>query len=451
MAGAGSDNFEPLDVVSSVATAPADQLSAWKSSGTAAIAAGHVAALTLAGGQGTRLGFDRPKGEYDVGLPSHRCLFELEAARLRRLAAVAGSATPLAWYVMTSPATHADTLSAFESNNYYGYPKDAVMFFQQGTLPCMSVDGKVLLETGSRIAMAPDGNGGIYRALHVSGALADMQRRGVQWLHAFAVDNALVLPCDPTFVGACIEAGAQVGAKAACKTDPAEKVGVLCRRNGKYAVVEYSDMDDATKAQRNEDGSLVYSSGNLCIHMYSVEWLATAAHPDALPKEYHVAHKAIPVADPETGETIPKSSIEGNNGVKLESFIFDIFPRADTMAVLEIERACEFAPVKNAPGKPSDTPEAARAALLAEHGRWLAAAGATAGVNGAGHAAVEISGDLSYSGENLGALAGMTLQSPGFVGVASDALVRELPADAEAVNDRVKHGVVNGVHVYSVA
>ena len=267
----------------------------WRAAGLAAIAAGHAAALILAGGQGTRLGFDRPKGEYDIGLPSGRTLFALQAARLNRLRALAagpGGALPsLPLYIMTSPMTDADTRAYWAAERFFGLPPEDVMFFSQGTLPCLSPEGRILLEAGGRVSEAPDGNGGIYRALHVQGVVADMRRRGVRGVHAFAVDNAVVLPACPVFLGLCLASGADVGSKVCAKAGPHEKVGVLCKVGGAFSVVEYSEMDKAAAELRGADGQLVYNTGNLCIHYYSVDFLEGPCSPAQLPKVYHLAKK----------------------------------------------------------------------------------------------------------------------------------------------------------------
>ena len=302
------------DVITPASAGPA-QLAAWRAAGLAAVAAGHAAALVLAGGQGTRLGFDRPKGEYDIGLHSGRSLFALQAARIQRLrvlaaeaAAGAGGAPPqlhlpsLPLYVMTSPMTDADTRACWEAEGYFGLPREDVMFFSQGTLPCLSPTGKVLLEAGCRVAEAPDGNGGIYRALHLQGVVADMKRRGVRGVHAFAVDNAVVLPACPTFLGLCLSTGADVGSKVCAKAGPHEKVGVLCKVGGEYSVVEYSEMDKAAAEMRGADGALVYNTGNLCIHYYSVGFLEGPCAPARLPKVYHLARK---VSRPHRRKPIP--------------------------------------------------------------------------------------------------------------------------------------------------
>ena len=301
--------LSPCNDVTRPSEAGAAAVAGWRAAGLAAIAAGHAAALILAGGQGTRLGFDRPKGEYDLALPSGRTLFALQAERLNRLRALAagpGGALPsLPLYIMTSPMTDADTRAYWAAERFFGLPPEDVMFFSQGTLPCLSPSGRILLEAAGRVAEAPDGNGGIYRALHVQGVVADMRRRGVRGVHAFAVDNAVVLPACPVFLGLCLASGADVGSKVCAKAGPHEKVGVLCKVGGQFSVVEYSEMDKATAELRGADGQLVYNTGNLCIHYYSVDFLEGPCSPAQLPKVYHLANKVREGRAPVTTPTHP--------------------------------------------------------------------------------------------------------------------------------------------------
>jgi UDP-N-acetylglucosamine/UDP-N-acetylgalactosamine diphosphorylase len=405
-------DLEAPKEVTKLNACPSEEVARWRSAGLKAISEGKLAALTLAGGQGTRLGFDRPKGEYKIpSLPSGKSLFQLQAERIRRLKVIAGklfkgvkdddeSLVSLPWFVMTSPMTHEHTLSFLEKHDYFGLPRADVKLFCQGTLPCLSFDGKIMLETGWRVAEAPDGNGGIYRALHLSGLVDEMKTRGIVGVHVFAVDNAIVRPADPVFLGYCLEKEADIGSKVCPKAGPHEKVGVLCKRKGAWSVVEYSEMKKETAELKDAStGELLFNAGNLCIHYYSLNFLMGPAHPDRLPKVYHVAKKAIPTAHPDTGLTLKKEEMpKGNTGIKLESFIFDIFPSAQRMAVMEIVREEEFSPVKNAPGSPDgDSPDTARELLLQQHRRWLQDAGAV--VSNDVH--VEVSPLVSYAGEGL--------------------------------------------------
>jgi UDP-N-acetylglucosamine/UDP-N-acetylgalactosamine diphosphorylase len=429
--------FEPVEQVASTDPAAesfsAASMAAWSAAGLQAVAQGTVAVLTLAGGQGTRLGFDKPKGMYNLRLPSQKTLFHLQADRIHglRVAAASAAGVPLQqvhvpWVIMTSPMTHADTEAYFQSKAFFGMPKDSVLFFSQGTLPCLTFKGKIILQDASTVAQAPDGNGGIYRALHVSGTYDTLKAAGVQHVHVFAVDNALVKVGDPVFVGYCAARGAEVGAKVCRKSSAGEKVGVLCRRQGKFAVVEYSDMPDAAKEETDAQGALCFSAGNLCIHYYSMAFLGGKASPAQLPKAYHVARKAIPYAHPETGATIPKSELTGNTGIKLETFIFDVFEAANSIAALEVVRQQEFAPVKNAPGHANDSPNTARAYLLQQGAAWAAAAGAVVSSD----CVVEVSARVSLEGSGLEALSGHQLQGKVAI-VSADELPGVVPVDVE--------------------
>jgi len=427
--------LEPFSEVASLETASDDSTASWSNTCFEAMSRGEVGVILLAGGQGTRLGFDRPKGEYKLDLPSQKTLFELQAQRLMRLREMASKSTGvedvrIPWYVMTSPMTDSDTREHFASVNYYGYGEEDVVFFQQGTLPCLTEDGKIMLETASSLARAPDGNGGIYMGLHTSGVTDNMRERGVRYLYVYAVDNAVVRVSDPCFVGYCIQQDADVGVKVTPKANAGEKIGVLCKKGGRPAVVEYSDIKAEDAEAVNEDGSLRLSTGSICIHFYSFQFLSTTCSPESLPKVYHVAKKAIPYAHPETGLTIPKAELPKVTGIKLESFIFDVFPLSENMAVMECVRAQEFSPVKNAKGNPVDSPTSALAIISDLHKSWLAAAGATLDGDGA----AEVSPLVSYAGEGLGCLAGRALSLPVHVQLRSE-LGDELPEGAEVVQD----------------
>lgn len=252
-----------------------------------------------------------------------------------------------------------------------------------------------------------------------------MLAKGVEGVMAFAVDNVAVRPCDPVFVGFCRENKADLGSKVCGKTHAHEKVGVICRKDNMESgccVVEYSEMDKATAELKNASGELVFGAGNICIHYFSMEFLATKCSPAALPKVYHIARKAIPYADEETGQSIiPKGR---NTGIKLESFIFDVFPASTAPSLMEVIREEEFAPVKNAPGSAEDSPDTARALLLQLHRSWLCAAGAV--IKGDGPC--EVSPLVSYSGENLESLKGVEMETPCIVLAAGETVPAGLAA-----------------------
>jgi len=386
-----------------------------RSVGTEAIRKGQVAALVLAGGQGTRLGFDGPKGMYDIGLPSGRTLFRMMAERilkLSRLAAETGglggkeemssTAKVIPFYVMTSPLNHEDTKAYFEQNDYFGLGSENVRFFRQGTLPCLTDDGKIIMESKGKVAVAPDGNGGIYPSLKLSGALDDMTERGVLYLHVFSIDNALIKPADPVFVGYCISQNADCGNKVVWKSHPHEKVGVIASRGSKPCVVEYSEITEEMAESTSDDGVLLYGAGNICNHFYTLEFIRDKVLPN-LGDLYHVARKKIPYYDKDQDATVTPTT--ANNGIKLETFIFDVFPLSERMAVLEVPREEEFAPVKNKAGSQSDSPDTARELMSGLCRRWVADAGGTL-TGDEKEGVCEIAPLTSYNGEGLESLVG---------------------------------------------
>jgi UDP-N-acetylglucosamine/UDP-N-acetylgalactosamine diphosphorylase len=364
--------------------------------GLQAIQRGEVVALVLAGGQGTRLGFEGPKGMYDIGLPSHKSLFQLLAERIRKLCQLA-SVDRIPFYLMTSPLNHQETIAYFKSESYFGLDPSSVHFFQQGMLPCLDNDGKIIMETPSTVAMAPDGNGGIYPSLQASGALDEMISNGAKYLHVFSIDNVLVKPADPVFMGYCISQNADCGNKVVWKTEAHEKVGVMAERDGHACIVEYSDISIEMAEQFDTTaGRLVYGAANICNHFYTTEFLINVVLQQ-MGDMYHVARKKIPHYDPATKETVTP---ESNNGIKLETFIFDVFPLAKNMAVLDVDRDEEFAPVKNAPPNPVDSPDSARILMSKLCQRWVRQAGGIL-VDCESGGFCEISPLTSYAGEGL--------------------------------------------------
>lgn len=363
--------------------------------GLEAVRKGEVAALVLAGGQGTRLGFDGPKGMYDIGLPSGRTLFCMIAERIQRLCQLASATTNIPFYVMTSPLNHNVTVDYFKENAYFGLAADSVQFFQQGLLPCLTNDGKIIMESAGKVAMAPDGNGGIYPSLLKSGMLGDMKSRGIQYLHVFSIDNALVKPADPVFIGYCISQNADCGNKVVWKAHAHEQVGVVAEKAGKPCIVEYSDITTEMAERTDENGRLVFGAANICNHFYTLDFINNVIIPN-LGSMYHVARKKIPYFDEEKNETVTPTV---NNGVKLETFIFDVFPLSQRMVILDVPRSDEFAPVKNAPGSPADSPDTARAMISALSQKWVKEAGGN--LVGNVDATCEVSPLVSFSGEGL--------------------------------------------------
>lgn len=376
----------------------ADKTKEWHDVGTKAIHDGTVAALVLAGGQGTRLGFDGPKGCYDIQMPSHKTLFQLLCERLLKLSPT------LPLYIMTSPLNHDVTVDFFKQHDNFGIN---VYFFAQGMLPCLDSDGKILLEGPGTVAMAPDGNGGIYPALDQSGMLAQMKENGIAHLHVFSIDNALCRPADPVFMGYCIANQADVGNKVLWKAEAHEKVGVLAQKGGdKPCIVEYSDISKEMAERVDEStGKLVFGAANICNHYYTLEFLATTVL-DNMDAMYHIAHKKIPYYDG-TQVVTPTTT---PNGMKLESFIFDVFELSQRMAVLEVRREEEFAPVKNATGK--DSPDTAREYLSNLAKSFLTKAGATLSDGDGGGVCCEVSPLTSYAGEGLEDYKGKEVKCP---------------------------------------
>lgn len=375
-----------------------DECAAWRSAGLKLIGEGKLAVLLLAGGQGTRLGSSAPKGCYNIGLPSKKSLFQLQAERLLRLQTLAtqqaggAECPPLRWYIMTSPATDGETKKHFKDNAFFGLKEAQVVFFSQGALPAMTEEGAIIRESSAKLAMAPDGNGGVYMALRSAGILSDMAAHGVEAVDCYCVDNAAVRLGDPLFVGYCHTKGIECGARVVAKACPEEKVGVFAMRGGALEVVEYSELDPAEAcASDPSTGELKYGWSNICLHYFRLDWLEAVSGRLADMGRYHIARKKIASKDGPVA------------GVKLELFIFDTFPLADSTALFEVKREEEFAPVKNAPGQGlSDSPDTARDALLALHKGWVEAAGGRVS-SGDG---VEVSPLVSYSGEGLEELCG---------------------------------------------
>ncbi len=368
--------------------------------GMKVIGLSRVACVLLAGGQGTRLGFDGPKGMYDIGLPSKKSLFCLIAERILKLSELAslnGENCSIPLYIMTSPMNHESTKSYFKENNFFGLPSDNVMFFPQGTLPCLTPDGLIIMESPYQCAIAPDGNGGIYPAMEKCGVLKEMKNRKISHVHAFSVDNALVKPADPTFIGYCIDEQSDCGNKVIWKNDPHEKVGVIAERDGKPCVIEYSELSPQMAEQTKGMGrkKLIYGAANICNHYYSLSFLENEVIPNN-GKAYHIADKKIPYWDAEKKVTVSPTA---NNGIKLESFIFDVFPLSSKMAVFEVDRDQEFAPVKNGPGSDTDSPDTARLMVSKQAQKWLKDAGAVFVVKDDG--LCEVSPLTSYGGEGL--------------------------------------------------
>jgi UDP-N-acetylglucosamine/UDP-N-acetylgalactosamine diphosphorylase len=347
--------------------------SAWahaRAAGEEALRAGRVAAFTVAGGQGTRHGYDGPKGTFGVTPVRAKPLFQVFAEKI--LAAGKRHGRPLHWFVMTSHANHAATEAFFAERRWFGLDRARVHFFRQGRMPAVDFAGRILLETPGRLALSPDGHGGSLRALARSGALDLMAAEGVDTLSYFQVDNPLVRCIDPAFIGWHRLRGSEMSSKMVPKAYPEEKVGHFCRQRGRDVVIEYSDLPAERQREVDAAGRLRFLAGNIAIHLLDREFIrrmaGAGASPDtALP--FHRADKKIPTVDAAGAPVRP----ERPNGVKFELFVFDALPFARQPLVIEASRADEFSPVKNATGL--DSPETCRHDQLRQYTRWLRAAG----------------------------------------------------------------------------
>ena len=322
--------------------------------GYEAIREGKVAALLLAGGMGTRLGFDKPKGELNVGIDKTLYIFQCLINNLMDVTNVAGKTVPL--YIMTSEKNNDETIRFFEEQNYFGYPKEDVAFFVQEMAAAVDYDGKLLMEEPGRLATSPNGNGGWFSSLQKAGLLEDVHKRGVEWINIFAVDNVLQRICDPAFIGATIESGKVSGSKVVRKVDPYEKMGVMCLEDGKPSVVEYYELSEDMAEATNPDGKLTYAYGVILNYIFRVDKLEEIVEKH-LP--VHVVEKKIPYIT-ETGELVKPTE---PNGYKFETLVVDMIRLMDDNLPFEVVREKEFAPIKNLHGV--DSLDSARELLQA--------------------------------------------------------------------------------------
>ena len=327
--------------------------------------AGRVAALLVAGGQGSRLGYDGPKGCYSIGPITGAPLFYFHARKILARSIRYGAAIP--FYVMTSEANNEATVRCFEENDFFGLnPKD-VFFFTQGMWPGMTKDGKIILDRPGHVFMSPDGHGGLLAALRKSGALADMKSRGIRSVFFFQVDNPLVEVADPAFIGYHVMQKSEYSLKLCAKRDPYEKVGMPMQFGKQFRMVEYTEMTDEQCNRKGRDGRLYFLFGSPAIHVFDRAFLEREA-TKAMP--LHLAFKAIPMVT--DGKVVKPTE---PNGYKFEKFIFDILPNAKRAAFLAFEQKNEFSPVKNAKG--ADSPATCQADMQAKWAGWFAENGVT--------------------------------------------------------------------------
>jgi UDP-N-acetylglucosamine/UDP-N-acetylgalactosamine diphosphorylase len=332
--------------------------------GEAELKAGHVGVLLVAGGQGSRLGYDGPKGAYSIGPVTGASLFFFHARKILAMSVRHSARIP--FYVMTSEANYDATVAHFEANGYFGLPQEDVVFFRQGMWPGMTPDGKIILDSPGHIFMSPDGHGGMIAALKRNGCLADMKRRGVTTLFYFQVDNPMVDIADPAFIGLHVLSKSDYSLKLTAKRDPYEGLGMPVKRGGRFELIEYTEMTEEMNTRRTASGELYFKYGSPAIHVFDRAFLEAEA---AKPMPLHLAHKKIQCVQPDGSVLKPAEP----NGYKFEKFIFDALPDAKSVACMAFDRADEFSPVKNTQGK--DSPDTCRADLQAKWRRQLSAAG----------------------------------------------------------------------------
>lgn len=309
--------------------------------GLDAIRQGKVGAVMLAGGQGSRLGFEHPKGMYNMGITRPLYIFQCQINNLMEVVKEAGAYVPL--LIMTSQGNDAETRAFLAEQNYFGYDPNFIHFFRQETEPAVDEDGKIFMNAPDQIVLSPNGNGGWFTSLQRAGLLKKIQAMGIEWLNVFAVDNVLQRIADPVFIGATLESGCVSGGKVVSKADPDERVGVLCLEDGKPSIVEYYEMTEEMRTLRDAEGNLKYRFGVILNYLFRTDSLMETLGSDF---PLHVAHKKIPHIDTNGNPVIP----EEPNGYKFETLVLDMVHMQESCLAFEVDRQKEFAPVKNAEG-----------------------------------------------------------------------------------------------------
>ena len=344
------DKIEPMEYLDKYKLN--DKYKYYENIGKQAIKEGKLAAVTMAGGQGTRLGHTGPKGTYDIGLDSHKSLFELLCDYLKEEGKKYGVTIP--WFIMTSRENNKETVEFFEKNKFFGYQKDKnIFFFIQGELPMVDTEGKILIGEDGLIKQAADGHGGIYESLVKNGMTEKMKQLGIEWVFIGGVDNCLVKMVDPVLMGVAIDKEVTVACKSIVKANPHEKVGVFCKRNGRPGVIEYSEITDEMAEAVDENGELLYGESHILCNLFNIK---AVERMGTTPLPYHSAYKKAKFIDKDGNLVVPDSP----NAYKFEAFLFDAFGEVDDMAILRVKRDEEFAPVKNADSAGVDCPSTAR-------------------------------------------------------------------------------------------
>lgn len=305
---------------------------------------GKYAVVTMAGGQGTRLGYVAPKGTFKIGRGVEKSLFEALSDTIKEAREKFNTKIP--WYIMTSRENNNATEKFFEKNDFFGLPYEDVKFFKQGELPMLDTNGKLMLDETGLIKLAADGHGGVFESLAKNGYLEDMKTRGIEWVFISGVDNVLAGLVDPIAVGLAVAEGTLATGKSVVKRSPTENVGVFCKKNGRPSVIEYTEITDEMANARNQNGELLYGESHILTNLFNIKALEDIAE-DKLP--YHKAFKKAKYMD-ENGEIVKP---EKPNAYKYEAFIFDAFEKLDSMSILRVKREDEFAPLKNADGEDS--------------------------------------------------------------------------------------------------